>query len=425
MRARDGGLPLERATYRELRSPLFPDGGRVVGVALGDTYACTLSACSAPLLLSGEDFQARSRQATKNRNTEVEGPGTGPSKHGGGSVSFVTTQERLAPEQTSGGDPCYTDQSMDDEAVYLNVAGECSKGRVYGLGSVGRKKRRYGDPGASTSEMPDVVPRPEFNVVAEQLRKVMEFMQQHLGMNMDETGLAQQQPPPPPPPPPPHDRKNTAQIDPVDPPQQGDNDERGNSAHEHGEQESHRAYIFTIKNWKAILPDLAGSEKIEKTGAEGKILEETKIINKSISAPGNSFSRFDWDSARCSCSQRDRRREIINAQIQNEYGNVNSRLWCNLLSPTSNGHLHGYIFRYGGSMGYVPAIDAPIQDNSYSFRFSKLWKSTYSLIRELGELVKIKYTDVPLLYYTEILSMPGLTPYVDFHEIATLRIYLN
>ncbi|KAK9128524.1 hypothetical protein Syun_017321 [Stephania yunnanensis] len=42
-----------------------------------------------------EDFQARSRQATENRNTEVEGPGTGPSKHGGGSVSFVTTQERL------------------------------------------------------------------------------------------------------------------------------------------------------------------------------------------------------------------------------------------------------------------------------------------------------------------------------------------
>ncbi|KAK9169117.1 hypothetical protein Syun_001257 [Stephania yunnanensis] len=42
-----------------------------------------------------EDFQARSRQATENRNTEVEGPGTGPSKHGGGSVSFATTQERL------------------------------------------------------------------------------------------------------------------------------------------------------------------------------------------------------------------------------------------------------------------------------------------------------------------------------------------
>ncbi|KAK9104941.1 hypothetical protein Scep_021785 [Stephania cephalantha] len=114
------------------------------------------------------------------------------------------------------------DQSVDDEAVYLNVAGECPKGRVYGLGSLGRKKRRYADPGASTSQMPDMVPRAEFNVVAEQLRKVMEFMHQHLGMNMDEAGLSQQQPPPPPP----HDQQLPPQIDPVDPPQQGDNVER-------------------------------------------------------------------------------------------------------------------------------------------------------------------------------------------------------
>ncbi|KAK9129848.1 hypothetical protein Sjap_010335 [Stephania japonica] len=115
------------------------------------------------------------------------------------------------------------EQSVDDEAVYLNVAGECSKGRVYGLGSVGRKKRRYGTPGASTSQTPDVVPRAEFNVVAEQLRKVMNFMYQRLGMDMDEIGLAQQQPPPPPPPPPPHDQQQPPQIDPADPPQQGDN----------------------------------------------------------------------------------------------------------------------------------------------------------------------------------------------------------
>ncbi|KAK9137631.1 hypothetical protein Sjap_008225 [Stephania japonica] len=101
------------------------------------------------------------------------------------------------------------EQSVDDEAVYLNVAGECSKGRVYGLGSVGRKKRRYGTPGASTSQTPDVVPRAEFDVVAEQLRKVMNFMHQHLGMDMDEIGLAQQQPPPPPPTPPPHDQQQS------------------------------------------------------------------------------------------------------------------------------------------------------------------------------------------------------------------------
>ncbi|KAK9163163.1 hypothetical protein Syun_004065 [Stephania yunnanensis] len=80
--------------------------------------------------------------------------------------------------------------------------------------------------------MPDMVPRAEFNVVAEQLQKVMEFMHQHLGMNMDGAGLSQQQQPPPPPPPspPPHNQQRVPQIDPVDPPQQGDNVERETQA---------------------------------------------------------------------------------------------------------------------------------------------------------------------------------------------------
>ncbi|XP_047318181.1 kinesin-like protein KIN-1 [Impatiens glandulifera] len=59
---------------------------------------------------------------------------------------------------------------------------------------------------------------------------------------------------------------------------------------------SHCAYIFTVhqestnkkcKTGKLVLMDLAGSEKVEKTGAEGKTLEEAKTINKSLSALGN------------------------------------------------------------------------------------------------------------------------------------------
>ncbi|CAI9765019.1 unnamed protein product [Fraxinus pennsylvanica] len=58
---------------------------------------------------------------------------------------------------------------------------------------------------------------------------------------------------------------------------------------------SHCVYIFTIKqdlkkekrSGKVILVDLAGSEKVEKTGAEGRVLEEAKNINKSLSALGN------------------------------------------------------------------------------------------------------------------------------------------
>ncbi|KAK9169943.1 hypothetical protein Syun_002083 [Stephania yunnanensis] len=44
------------------------------------------------------------------------------------------------------------DQPLDNDAVYYNVAGECPKGRVYDLESLGRKKRRYADPDASASQ---------------------------------------------------------------------------------------------------------------------------------------------------------------------------------------------------------------------------------------------------------------------------------
>ncbi|KAK9125240.1 hypothetical protein Scep_014086 [Stephania cephalantha] len=97
------------------------------------------------------------------------------------------------------------DQSVDDEAVYYKVAGECPKGRFYDLESLGRKKRRYADPGASTSQVSPMVPRSEFDSVPEQLRQVVAFMQMQLGMTMDGAGLSQ----PPPPPPLPHEQQQT------------------------------------------------------------------------------------------------------------------------------------------------------------------------------------------------------------------------
>ncbi|KAJ1698399.1 hypothetical protein LUZ63_006911 [Rhynchospora breviuscula] len=56
---------------------------------------------------------------------------------------------------------------------------------------------------------------------------------------------------------------------------------------------SHCLYIFIVqheersRSGKFVLVDLAGSEKVEKTGAEGRLLEEAKTINKSLSALGN------------------------------------------------------------------------------------------------------------------------------------------
>ncbi|KAK9083303.1 hypothetical protein Scep_029774 [Stephania cephalantha] len=101
------------------------------------------------------------------------------------------------------------DQSVDDEAVYCKVPGECPKGHVYGLGSLGKKKKRYADPGASTSQVPPMVPRLEFDNVVEQLRQVMAFMQKKFGMTIDGAGLSQ-------PPLSPHEQQQ-AQLDRADP----------------------------------------------------------------------------------------------------------------------------------------------------------------------------------------------------------------
>ncbi|KAK1320968.1 Kinesin-1-like protein PSS1 [Acorus calamus] len=59
---------------------------------------------------------------------------------------------------------------------------------------------------------------------------------------------------------------------------------------------SHCIYIFIaqqestkdgmVKTGKLMLVDLAGSEKVEKTNAQGKVLEEAKSINKSLSSLG-------------------------------------------------------------------------------------------------------------------------------------------
>ncbi|KAJ9564807.1 hypothetical protein OSB04_000773 [Centaurea solstitialis] len=64
-----------------------------------------------------------------------------------------------------------------------------------------------------------------------------------------------------------------------------------------GSSRSHCIYIFTVEkevtnekrmsSGKLVLVDLAGSEKVEKTGAEGRVLEEAKAINKSLSVLGN------------------------------------------------------------------------------------------------------------------------------------------
>ncbi|KAK9128103.1 hypothetical protein Syun_016900 [Stephania yunnanensis] len=119
--------------------------------------------------------------------------------------------------------------------------------------------------------------------------------------------------------------------------------------------------------------------------------------------------------------------EVFNGVvIQNEYGKVNSAYGAAVKPYIKWPASMATSLDTKGSMGYEYAaelitgrelslwgtkksgLDIAVECASliHTASNSPAGKSTYSLIREPGELVKIKYTDVPLLYYTKILSMP-------------------
>ncbi|CAI5476297.1 unnamed protein product [Closterium sp. Yama58-4] len=74
-----------------------------------------------------------------------------------------------------------------------------------------------------------------------------------------------------------------------------------------GSSRSHCMFLLTIQRTSAdgsssqvgkiYLVDLAGSEKVDKTGAEGRLLDEAKMINKSLSALGNVINALTSDKA--------------------------------------------------------------------------------------------------------------------------------
>ncbi|KAK9100722.1 hypothetical protein Scep_024152 [Stephania cephalantha] len=120
------------------------------------------------------------------------------------------------------------DRPIDEKHLYYDAALECSKGRVYGLGSLAKRKRRYEDLGASTSREP-MVRRLELDAVVQRLAQFEAFVQSHLGMRMDFGASTFQAPPPPPPPPPPQEHHHEVGMDPAHSPQlQHDDDDEDN-----------------------------------------------------------------------------------------------------------------------------------------------------------------------------------------------------
>ncbi|KAK9157823.1 hypothetical protein Scep_004397 [Stephania cephalantha] len=106
-------------------------------------------------------FKARFEKASHNRKSKKGCPGTGPSKHTCGTRSFWTYEDVLALDRDQDDEVTLNDVFLhvhtknhngvtfiDNRSARFHSCGRCSKGRVYGLGSLAKRKRRYEDPGA-------------------------------------------------------------------------------------------------------------------------------------------------------------------------------------------------------------------------------------------------------------------------------------
>ncbi|KAK9087357.1 hypothetical protein Syun_029751 [Stephania yunnanensis] len=151
------------------------------------------------------DFRARSEKVSHSRKSKKGGPGTGPSKHTGGTALDKDEDDDVTPNdiflhvRTKDHDGVtFIDSKSTQFHLYYDAAKVCPKGRVYGLRSLARKKRRYADPGASTSQEP-ILHRSEFDAVVQRFGQFEAFVQSQLGMRMDFGVNTFQAPPTPPP----------------------------------------------------------------------------------------------------------------------------------------------------------------------------------------------------------------------------------
>ncbi|KAE8010155.1 hypothetical protein FH972_006545 [Carpinus fangiana] len=125
---------------------------------------------------------------------------------------------------------------------------------------------------------------------------------------------------------------------------------------------SHSVYIFTVQQeligekrvnaGKLVLVDLAGSEKMEKTGAEGRVLEEAKMINKSLSALGNVINALTCGSGRANhIPYRDSKLTRI---LQDALGgNSRTALLCCCSPSSSNASESLSTLRFGGRAKHI------------------------------------------------------------------------
>ncbi|KAH6784813.1 ATP binding microtubule motor family protein [Perilla frutescens var. hirtella] len=178
---------------------------------------------------------------------------------------------------------------------------------------------------------------------------------------------------------------------------------------------SHCIYIFVIQQetrkerryGKLILVDLAGSEKAERTGAEGRVLEEAKTINKSLSALGNVINALSSPGKGGHIPYRDSKlTRILQDALR---GSSQTALLCCCSPSSSNASESLSTLRFGARAKHIKAsahvsVKEEEDSNSYAEVSSTSTKNESSerILEKLGE--RLKPEDVQLLEQLFILE---------------------
>ncbi|RWR81449.1 Alcohol dehydrogenase superfamily [Cinnamomum micranthum f. kanehirae] len=150
---------------------------------------------------------------------------------------------------------------------------------------------------------------------------------------------------------------------------------------------------------------------------------EAEIPNKRIILKDyvTGFPKED-DMVLTSCTSKSKVPEGSNAVlVKNLYLSCDPYMRGRMSKPIPQSYANSYV---PGSAIIGYGVGKVVDSGHPDFKAGDLvWGVTgweeFSLISMPQQLIKIKYTDVPLSYYTGILGMPGLTAYVGFHEICS------
>ncbi|XP_031276558.1 kinesin-like protein KIN-1 [Pistacia vera] len=181
---------------------------------------------------------------------------------------------------------------------------------------------------------------------------------------------------------------------------------------------SHCIYIFTVqqelnrvkrvKEGKFVLVDLAGSEKVEKTGAEGKVLEEAKTINKSLSALGNVINALTCSPGKANhIPYRDSKLTRI---LQDALGgNSRTALLCCCSPSSSNAPESLSTLRFGTRAKHIKASPRANSREENSGRdheasYATKVESSERILHQLRE--RLDFEDVKLL--EELFTLEGI-----------------